>query len=468
MFCALTLATATAQEPAPPAPETDFWTEVRRIDGIDAVVLADGRRLRLAGLSLPAEAVRPKDLESRLIDLLRARLIGGRTWIEPEGANAAGDDVDLTGVARPTAGAPSANAEALEQGLAVLSYRTPQTRAFAALQAAAATAQRERRGWFDRPHPAGLEPLPYLNGAVLGLHYQEDRFEYHSHLDELADLGFRHLCLLLSAFAQDATSSTIRLDHPRTVSDERLLDTIAYAKGKGMTVLLLPIVLLEDPGENDWRGTLRPRDEGAFWLSYDGFLSHYLDLAEAAGADAFSVGSEFSSLERRHDAWRRIIANARGRFRGALTYSANWDHVHVPRFFGLLDFVGMTAYFSLSDKDDPSPDELTAGWQKVAKDLNRAVGMLGKPVVFTELGYPSQNGCNRDPWNYYMARDDIDVEEQRQCFEAFLRVAPEMRFLGGAYWYDFFDDGGPEDHSYSPRGKPALAAWERWAAYSPK
>ena len=33
---------------------------------------------------------------------------------------------------------------------------------------------------------------------------------------------------------------------------------------------------------------------------------------------------------------------------------------------------------------------------------------------------------------------------------------------------DYFDLGGPEDHSYSPRGKPAWEEWKRWAKYEPK
>ncbi|MHC4078655.1 MAG: hypothetical protein ACYST0_09490, partial [Planctomycetota bacterium] len=55
------------------------------------------------------------------------------------------------------------------------------------------------------------------------------------------------------------------------------------------------------------------------------------------------------------------------------------------------------------------------------------------------------------------------LEEQAQCFAAFRAVAPDMSFLGGAYFFDYFDDGGTNDWSYSPRGKPALAEWKRWA-----
>lgn len=47
---------------------------------------------------------------------------------------------------------------------------------------------------------------------------------------------------------------------------------------------------------------------------------------------------------------------ARGRFRGFLCFSANWDYVHVPWLFGQLDLAGMTANFSLTNDRDPSPE----------------------------------------------------------------------------------------------------------------
>ena len=147
--------------------------------------------------------------------------------------------------------------------------------------------------------PRRLRSLEYLNGAVLGLHHQEPEKDYHAELDGLAALGFRHVCLLFSAFLRRVDSVRIDRHHKRTVKDARLIETISYAKKKGMTVMLLPIVLLLEAGDDDWRGTLAPKDEKRFFLNYDLFLSHYLDLAQLAGADIVSIGSEFGSLENR-------------------------------------------------------------------------------------------------------------------------------------------------------------------------
>jgi hypothetical protein len=265
---------------------------------------------------------------------------------------------------------------------------------------------------------------------------------------------------------ENVKGSRIDRHHRRTVSDELLIDAIRCAKEHGMSVMLLPIVLLDEQTPDDWRGVLAPTDEEAFWRSYDAMICHYLDIGERGGVEIFSIGSELGSLEDRSSTWRRLVQNARGRFTGLLTYSANWDHVHVANWFGDLDLIGMTAYFSLTEKKDPKLDELEAGWRTAAAKLEKDLSelKLPRPVFFTELGYASQNGINTNPWNYYLAPSDIDLKEQADCFEAFLRVAPKLRFLSGAYLFDYFEEGGPTDSTYSPRGKPAMEQWKRWAA----
>ena len=445
---------------------TPFRAQVREVASWNRIVLDDGRALRLQGLSLPATAVCPADADEKLSAFVRQRLLGRSAWVFPEEGNESVAASDLVAIVREGRDGGSVNEAALAAGLALLRCGTPDVAELDRLRAAAREAQREKRGWFARSVERGAE-VPYLNGAVVGLHYREPSRDYHWQIDELAAGGFRHVCFLFSAFLADVHASRIDRDHERCVRDERLLETIGYAKQKGMSVMLLPIVLLLQAGKDEWRGTLQPSDPDAFWLSYDDLLCHYLDLAEAGGADIVSIGSELGSLESDTRRWNRLIAHARARFRGFLCYSANWDHVHVPRFFGQLDLVGLTAYFSLTDKTDPSPEELENGWRDIGARLSKSVGMLGKPVIFTELGYASQDGINRDPWNYVMNKDEIDLEEQAQCFDAVLSVAPSLRFLGGAYFYDYFEEGGPKDHSYSPRGKPAWQEWLRWAAYRP-
>jgi hypothetical protein len=437
------------------------WARVRDVHGADLIVLEDGRRVRLTGVSLPAPSVRPDGFAERLREWLREQLAGKDVVLEPEPQREAGETADVTAVVRTAAGGPSINEQALQQGLAVLRLPAGPLRAAEPLLAAARAAQHAQAGWFGGKPARLFAELPYLNGCVVGL-YRREPVEVPGLLDEVAGLGFRHVTFLFAAFLQRHDAHRIDRHHPRTPRDAHVLAAIRHAKSKGLSVTLLPIVLLEEDN-GEWRGTLKPKDEDRFWLEYDRFANHYLDLAEAGGAEMFSLGSELGSLEPKTARWLRIIDNARGRFRGLLTYSTNWDHTHEPRFYDRLDVIGMTAYFTLTKKNDPTVEELVEAWRGIARkhaDLAR----FGKPVIFTELGYASLDGINTNPWDYVKPKR-VDLGEQRDCFEAFLRVAPEIGWLKGAYLFDYTGAEGPDDGTYSPRGKPALEQWRRWATW---
>jgi endonuclease YncB( thermonuclease family) len=440
-----------------------FRAAVKTVLDGGVLELEDGRKVGLQGVTLPSSAVRTPGFAARLKTALVETIRGGgnRVWVTPDSGSQPG--VDLVASVRVRKDGRSINEELIEKGLAVFTCRTSGVIDMRDLASAAGRAQRKKLGWFAASHARRLDTLPYLNGAVLGLHHQDSRTDYHRQIDELTAAGFQHLCLLFSVFINKVDSVEIRRDHKRTVRDGRLIQTIGYAKKKGMSLMLLPIVLILHPGDDDWRGLLRPKNEGQWWQNYDRFVAHYADICEHTGVDILSIGSELGSLEDRTATWERIIANTRGRYCGMLTYSANWDHAETPRFFKKLDVVGMTAYFSLTKKRDPTVSEIEAEWRRVGKEVQKTHAWHGRPLIFTELGYASQNGINRDPWNYTMDVDAIDLQEQADCFSAFLNVAPSIKILRGAYLYDYYDSGGKGDWSYSPRGKPAMEVWRKWA-----
>lgn len=444
---------------------------VRQVRDDGSLLLDSGRTVSLQGVELPDAVVRSAGMGKRLRTFVEQRLAStdGKVWLVVDGPDPRGI---TDGVAMlhqwSDEQVRSINEAVLQAGLAVFRGWTVEVTRRDQLFAATQTAQRLRNGWFESRHPGRLQTVGYLNGAVIGLYHQVEAKNYHRHLSELAEAGFRHVSFLFPGFLDKVDSVEIRRDLARTVTDARLIETIGYAKQRGMSVMLLPIVLLRNPGEDDWRGVLKPADPERWWLNYTRFLNHYLDIAESTGVDLFSVGSELGSLEGQTANWNRLILNARGRFRGLLTYSANWDHAHIAEFFPALDAVGMSAYFELTKKLDPTVEELVAAWRQVARHLGELAQRHGRPLILTELGYASQDGVNREPWNYTLNTDEIDLQEQSDCFEAFCRVASEMKFLSGAYFYDYFGnggEGGAEDWSYSPRGKPAMDQWAKWAKW---
>ena len=422
-------------------------------------VRADGR-LRIPSLAAKAASpwFRLQGIQTPSVARLRAFLAALRSRlqyrefrVELEGSERGGGAC-ITLFEPGTKG--SVNERILADGLAWFHSTTQKVRLQDRLLAASQRAKAAGKGlWKTTLRVKGSPPLQ--RGAVLGLYYREERFDYHQQIDRIVAIGAQWVSFLVTCFVDKVDSVEIEFDKERTVKDARLVETLAYARKKGLRLGLLPIVLIRNADDEDWRGTLRPTDPQMFWRSYDRFLMHYLDIAREARVELFSVGSEFCSLETQHDAWTRVIQNARGRYGGWLSYSVNWDHYEVPRFWDQIDQVGMTAYFELTKDKDADLAALKKAWQKVRKDLSQAAKNMGRKIVLTELGYASQDGCNTAPWNYFLAPDQIDLGEQADCFKAFAAVMGNAPLLQGVYAYDFFEEGGIKDSSYALWGKPA-------------
>jgi hypothetical protein len=245
-----------------------------------------------------------------------------------------------------------------------------------------------------------------------------------------------------------------------------LVAILARAGRRGLHTTLLPIVLLEHPGDDDWRGVLRPADPDAWWASYGRLVDRFVGIALAADVDALSIGSELNAMEGESARWDRLIARVRERYGGALTYTANWDRYHAVPFWSRLDFIGVSAYFELAPQDPQAPAErLAAAWRAEQRRLLAFARAQDRPLVLMELGYPSLPWAAAHPWDY-VPRGEVtaDHDAQARCFRAFFDAwSPAFTRAGSpalgvhCYAWDPYHHGGATDTGYGVAGKPALA-----------
>ncbi len=200
---------------------------------------------------------------------------------------------------------------------------------------------------------------------------------------------------------------------------------------------------------------------GKIRKNYENFIFHYADLAEKNKVEILSVGSELGSLEDRSLFWSRLIRKVRQRYHGKLTYSANWDHYTHPTFWRELDYIAISSYFELSKNPNPTLAELLIKWQQIKKMLLAFKAKYSQKLIITEVGYPSLDGAAKAPWNYF-APTPVDLEEQALCYKAFIQAWNKTPELEGAFWWNWFGEGGPKDKDYTPRGKPAEALLRDW------
>ena len=314
---------------------------------------------------------------------------------------------------------------------------------------------------------------PPIKSVALSLHFElpELGLTYSRCLDHAIDLGATHVALIVQAQMDHIYASTINLVGAEVTSFSNLERVITLAKARDLKVILFPILWIDQRADGEWRGRLKPRDPDRWWSEYELWLNRLAAIGERHHVDMLSIGSELSSLEGERDRWRSLIKRLRVNFSGALTYSANWDHFEKVDFWDLLDMIGITAYYPLTD--DPSrikeeasaklmTDEMIERWKLIRLSLiewleNRKPR---RPLFFTELGYPSQEGGAHKPWHYLQSAQ-VDLEVQRRAFEAFRHAWRGERHLRGVNIWNIWGLGGPHDAWYTLRGKPASAEVKR-------
>jgi len=335
--------------------------------------------------------------------------------------------------------------------------RTPPGRAWAAPPATPASA--------PAPTPArrAAEQVPFQRGVALGLFAEDPAFSYAPFLKEIAATGADHVSIILPYYQHDVGSTEIYA-HPRFSPPDAVVEqTLAEAREAGLKVLLFPILRLEYAVTIDeWRGTLEPRDPAAWWRSYSAVILKLARLASRHGVAAFAVGSELGSLDKRPEPWVPLVREVRRVYSGALVYSANWDAYDRVALWELVDLAGLSAYFQLTEGlRRPPLDRLIHAWREQRVLISRWRARIDKPLIFTELGYHSQDRTNAFPWDESVDKP-VSLEEQADCYRAFVRVWDGVPYLRGVYFWNWFGWGGPRSREYAPRGKPAARVMCEW------
>ncbi|WP_299102105.1 glycoside hydrolase [uncultured Winogradskyella sp.] len=196
--------------------------------------------------------------------------------------------------------------------------------------------------------------------------------------------------------------------------------------------------------------------------TYKNFILLYAKLAKEVNAEILCIGTELELfVKHRPKYWFNLIEEIKTIYTGKLTYAANWDEFKRTPFWDKLDFIGVDAYFPVSNEKTPTLEDCLEGWKTHKPIIEKVSKDHDKPILFTEYGYRSVDFSGREPWASDRDMDEVNLEAQvnttKALYETFWK---EPWFAGGFIWKWFHrhDEVGGEDNSrFTPQNKPAEA-----------
>lgn len=288
-------------------------------------------------------------------------------------------------------------------------------------------------------------------------------------LKTVAGLGTKWVAITPTWY-QDKCSTNLIFPTDNSPSDASIIHVIGEAHSLGMKVMLKPHLDLIDTSEGEFRGeiTCSTDPEWEAWFkNYGNFIVHYAKIAEETKCEMLCIGTELTSAATiKENMWKTIvIPPIKEVYKGPLTYAANWhDEFQYVKFWDMMDYVGIDAYFPLSDKKVPTLEEIKKGWEpwmKVMEDFQKTVN---KPIIFPEVGYCSADGVTKKPWEEAVGKQ-LNAELQADCYRAIFELFWSKEWFYGAYWWKWGTNkrlGGTANRSFTPQNKPSQKVVAEW------
>ncbi|MDD7913642.1 glycoside hydrolase [Polaribacter sp. MSW5] len=265
------------------------------------------------------------------------------------------------------------------------------------------------------------------------------------------------------SFIRDIETPKIEFNTNREWFGETENGLLQYAKEfqkVNIKIMVKPHLWLRRGG---FTGDLKANSEENWKIlenSYKAYILTYAKAAEELNAEMLCIGTELEQFViTRPNFWKKLIIEIRTLYKGKLTYAANWDEFKRITFWGELDFIGIDAYFPLSDKKTPTLEDLELGWKPHKEEIIKIQKQFNKPILFTEFGYRSVDFTGKKPWDSNRVEGNVNLQGQVNGLKVIHnQFWKEDWFAGGFIWKWFHRHdrvGGKENNRFTPQNKPA-------------
>ncbi len=310
--------------------------------------------------------------------------------------------------------------------------------------------------------------------STISCHAQDTKINGISFVASRDSISQEHVAPLLQLNANYAAVMPFgfikRLDHPEILYNtdrqwfgetfEGTKQYITKLQYNNIKVMLKPQIWI---WHGEFTGHLSMATEKDWKLleaSYRNFILDFARLAEETNVSLLCIGTELEQfIKQRPTFWKQLISEIKSIYKGKLTYAANWDEYKNVPFWNQLDFIGVDAYFPISEEKTPTLQEAKNGWKEWKNEMKTVSENHNKKILFTEYGYRNTDFAGKEPWHSGRERKTINHDNQGTLLTAlFEGVWQEPWMAGGFLWKWFIshdNSGGEMNNQFTVQNKPS-------------
>lgn len=286
-----------------------------------------------------------------------------------------------------------------------------------------------------------------------------------SHIQPVVNINANYATIMPFGFIRDLKNPDLKFNSDRQWFGETKQGARQYIEAlqaKGIKVMLKPQIWV---WHGEYTGFINMESE-AKWkqleAGYTKFIMEFAEVAEATQCEILCIGTELEKfVEHRPTYWTELIQQIKTVYKGKLTYAANWDEYKRTPFWKDLDFIGIDAYFPVSDAQTPTVEACKKGWESHKATIKALSLEYNRPILFTEFGYRSVDYTGKEPWVSDRSLQSVNLQGQTNATQALFEMFwDEPWFAGGFIWKWFHNHdkvGGPDNFMFTPQNKPVEA-----------
>lgn len=286
------------------------------------------------------------------------------------------------------------------------------------------------------------------------------------HVTPLNKIFANHASVMPFGFIRELSHPEIQYNSNRQWFGETIQGTKQYIqvlKEDGIKIMMKPQIWV---WRGEFTGEIKMTNESDWKLledSYSKFILDYAKLAEETNVEIFCIGTELENfIDERPEYWNELIKEIRNIYNGKLTYAANWNEYIKTHFWSDLDYIGIDAYFPVSDLKTPSVEDCMFGLKPWKEEMKAYHVKFNKPILFTEFGYRSVDYTGKQPWRSDRDMNTVNLEAQTNATQAFFKTFWEEDWIAGGYIWKWFinheKSGGQNNFMFTPQNKPVESA----------